>query len=385
MVGPRGNSSPYNKRIGNVGRVVKQSYGYPSMSSQQHAAIATSYQNQVQQQPSSNNSPHPHSDAAASSTGGKYGDDIEELGGSRDFIDVVSFRDTAMVRYIRYHEWMELILGTAVDTKQYVNGAKSTTDIEARAKSTYLDKVSRDDESIFEKTEETRKAKTAFFRKATDTLKDEFGSLSTVTLGDKKRTTTEKSLEKELREDYGIVIVENARVRPVRADMDIPETLTKESVEAKYSDATSKSSENPSNSGEIANESSAIAASVPLSDIPTTLPLDPSQQDISENVPENIPTSVTTVTESVNSGTIPASNILLPSKDTIIPPASGTEPSLSSAIDTNSASLESNLTKNDTENIPQPKLNEVGEAASNITNEPPNSTDTEMPDVITNP
>lgn len=243
MVGPRGNISPYNKRINNGGRVSKQPYGYGSqMTSQQQAAVASAYQ---QQQGHPGPPAHSRSEAAAITAGGKYGDDLEELGSSRDFVDVVSFRETSMVRYLRYHEWMELVLGTAVDTKKYVNGVKSTTDIEARAKSTYLEKLSKGDEpSVFDKLTESSREKAAFFKKATETLREEFGSLSTATIGESKRSASEEQLEKELQERYGFVIVENTKVKPVRAEMDLPEPLTREAIEAKRSEAIAKVKEN---------------------------------------------------------------------------------------------------------------------------------------------
>lgn len=43
-------------------------------------------------------------------------EDIDEIGGVGDELDTISLRDVAAIRYMRHQEWLEMVLGTAIET-----------------------------------------------------------------------------------------------------------------------------------------------------------------------------------------------------------------------------------------------------------------------------
>lgn len=234
MVGPRG-GSPYIKR-GN-GRISKQQHYQQSIAAQQAqaAAAAASFQHQHQhQQLQQHQHPPQHQQqdemvAAAiananSNSGGKFGDDVDEAGGMGDEMDLMSLRDAAMMRYVRYHEWMELVIGTAVETSKYVAGPATTTAIENEAQSTYLNPIIENEQRMTA-TEQDNKPKglsgglsekALFFKKATEALREEFGNAKDI-------SNSEHSTENELLEKFGLKVTDKLKVKIIRSSMGTPE------------------------------------------------------------------------------------------------------------------------------------------------------------------
>lgn len=242
MVGPRG-GSPYIKR-GN-GRISKQQHYQQSIAAQhaQAAAAAASFQHQHQhQQLQQHQHPPQHQQqdemvAAAiananSNSGGKFGDDVDEAGGMGDEMDLMSLRDAAMMRYVRYHEWMELVIGTAVETSKYVAGPATTTAIENEAQSAYLNPIIENEQRM-NATEQDNKPKglsgglsekALFFKKATEALREEFGNA-------KDTSNSENSTENELLEKFGLKVTDKLKVKIIRSSMGTPEISNGPSTE----------------------------------------------------------------------------------------------------------------------------------------------------------
>lgn len=60
--------------------------------------------------------------AGAPPTGGltRYATDADEAGGLGDAMDLLNVRDAAVMRYLRYHEWIDLVVGSPVPTHALV-------------------------------------------------------------------------------------------------------------------------------------------------------------------------------------------------------------------------------------------------------------------------
>lgn len=99
MVGPRG-GSPYNNRRG-ISRIAKQQYYQQALTARQTQAASAAFSAQQQLQVLSAPSSHSSSNGVPRSKSASK--------------DTISLRDTAVVTYVRRREWMELVLGTAVE------------------------------------------------------------------------------------------------------------------------------------------------------------------------------------------------------------------------------------------------------------------------------
>lgn len=265
MVGPRG-GSPYVKRGG--GRVSKQQHYQQAMATQHIQASAyQQHQQQLQQQahqqqqmsqhlPQHQMQAHPQHHnpqesglappPANATSGGKFADDGDEAGGMGDEMDLMSLREAAMIRYGRYHEWMELITSSAVPTSKFVAGAASTTAVENEAQSIYLNPINEREEAENKDKEkkplsEGLSERALFFRKATQALREEFGSSTTSesTLEQPKHST-----ETELFEKFGFEVISKFKVTPIKTSS-APTETAKPSQNAAQSDELDLSLRDP--------------------------------------------------------------------------------------------------------------------------------------------
>lgn len=246
MVGPRG-GSPYVKRGG--GRISKQQQYQQAIATQHIQASAyQQHQQQLQQQahqqqhmpqhlPQHQMQTHPQHHhpqesaglvppPASANSGGKFADDGDEAGGMGDEMDLMSLREAAMIRYGRYHEWMELITSSAVPTSKFVAGAASTTAVENEAQSIYLNPINERMEA--ENKDKEKKAlseglseRALFFKKATQALREEFGASTA------SESTLEKpthSTETELFEKFGLEVISKFKLTPIKTSSSPAET-----------------------------------------------------------------------------------------------------------------------------------------------------------------
>lgn len=152
-----------------------------------------------------------------------YGEDIDEAGGLGDEVDSISLRDVASVRYVRYHEWMELVLGSAVDTRRIVppkvipaetkdwtfNDKES---LEKRLKEVENEVKELENENV---DESQNSSLTGFYNEGIAKLREQFGS---------RDDTVENELTRELESRFpGHSVVEKKRARPIGTDLGLPE------------------------------------------------------------------------------------------------------------------------------------------------------------------
>lgn len=222
MVGPRG-GSPYARRGGN--RVSKQQYYQQAIAAQQQqaAAAAASYHQQQQQRQQQQQAVA--AVAVVENITKKTSDKLSGGGAPEDKSVAMSLRETAIVRYIRYRELMELIIGTATETPKYV--APSLKSYSSAAPSS----ESLDDTEL--------SSKSIFYKQATDALRLEFLSKS----AHEATESSSHSSESELKSKYGLEICEQHKVQRVACDLGLPEPAKappKEILEAqiaKYQEA----------------------------------------------------------------------------------------------------------------------------------------------------
>lgn len=200
MVGPRG-GSPYSKRAG--GRVSKQQYYQQAIAAQQAqaAAAAASYHQQQQQQQQQQQAV---AAVAAVESLNKSKAPKSAPAETEDSKAVMSLRETAMVRYIQYREWMELVIGTATEKSLYV---LPSTEVQVSA----VEIGSKDESS-------NPKARSAFYTQAAESLRNEL-------LGKNANGNLEKKphpSEEELREKFGLEISEQVKVKRVVCDLGLP-------------------------------------------------------------------------------------------------------------------------------------------------------------------
>lgn len=203
MVGPRG-GSPYVKR--GIGRVTKQ-HNYSTTQQAHHAqAAASAYQ---QQQHAAQ-----QSGETVNIGGGKFGDDGDEAGGMGDELDLMSLRDAAMVRYVRYNEWMELITGTAVSTDRFKPSLKETREAEDEAEMLYIKPIldRQTDESEKKSLSEGLSEKALFFKKLTEKLREEF---SAPPKEDQSSTDGKGETEVELYEKYQLEVISKFKIKAI--------------------------------------------------------------------------------------------------------------------------------------------------------------------------
>uniref|UniRef100_A0A060T077 ARAD1C05808p n=1 Tax=Blastobotrys adeninivorans TaxID=409370 RepID=A0A060T077_BLAAD len=149
-----------------------------------------------------------------------YGDEIDEAGGVGDELDTVSVRDVASVRYVRYHEWMELVVGSAVETSRLVPPRvipeSSSTDkwtfadpesVEAKLKEVQDEIKQLEAGQGPESLDKEVGAKREFYSKAINQLRDQFGAPNS-------------SADKEVEEEFAKAlpnhtVIEAERVRKI--------------------------------------------------------------------------------------------------------------------------------------------------------------------------
>ncbi|KAF5095186.1 hypothetical protein D0Z03_001890 [Geotrichum reessii] len=68
----------------------------------------------------------------------RYATDADEAGGLGDAMDLLSVRDAAVMRYLRYHEWIDLVVGSAVPTHALVSFPAKLSTIENELMSLYI-------------------------------------------------------------------------------------------------------------------------------------------------------------------------------------------------------------------------------------------------------
>lgn len=154
-----------------------------------------------------------------------YGEDIDEAGGLGDEVDSISLRDVASVRYVRYHEWMELVLGSAVDTRRIVPPKvipAETKDwtfhdkdsLERRLKEVQAE-VQELENTNNSDSNQTSSSLSQFYNDGIAQLREHFGS---------RKSSVEQTLTQQLENTFpGHSVVEKTRARRVGTDLGLPE------------------------------------------------------------------------------------------------------------------------------------------------------------------
>lgn len=168
-----------------------------------------------------------------------YGEDIDEAGGIGDEMDTISLRDVASVRYVRYHEWMELVLGSAIDTRRIVPPKvipEETKDWSFADKES-LEKKLKEVEAEVRELEETKDdnkegqeshSLSKFYDEGISRLREKFGSTDS-------DNTVENRVLSELEETFpGRSIIEKKRARRVGTDLSLPEPKEQPEEVTKY-------------------------------------------------------------------------------------------------------------------------------------------------------
>lgn len=251
MVGPRG-GSPYAVRTG--GRVSKQQYFQQALAAQQQqaAAAAASYNQQQQQQQQQQQA------VAAVAAVEKIKKSSSRSSGpqAEENKDVISLRETATVRYIRYREWMELVIGTATETPKYVPPSTNVARLTISS----------------EPAEPVLSEKGTFYKKAAETLRNDFLDKQGAETLEKKPHSTEA----ELREKFGLEVSNQVKVKRIAIDLGLPQPArapSKEVLEAqlaKYEQAKTNAFVEQTVSGvsdhvndaEMADAAAAVSAEV---------------------------------------------------------------------------------------------------------------------------
>ncbi|ANB11191.1 hypothetical protein AWJ20_3993 [Sugiyamaella lignohabitans] len=149
-------------------------------------------------------------------------------GGIGDELDGISLRDISAVRYVRHHEWLELVVGTAIPTHQ-IQIPKIFTPIDADNSSPWSfndsDSVKAKLESIeneikqlesgaksgwVEKPEEA--AKSDFYRAGIAKLREDFGSVS-------KDADYYGDITLKIETKFGARVIEKKRLRRVGVEV----------------------------------------------------------------------------------------------------------------------------------------------------------------------
>lgn len=152
-----------------------------------------------------------------------YGEDLDEAGGLGDEVDSISLRDVASVRYVRYHEWMELVLGSAVDTRRIVPpkvipaetkdwtfNDKESLEKRLKEVENEVKELENDDADGSQNTSLTQ-----FYNDGIAKLREQFGS---------RDETVEKELTSQLESRFqGHSVVEKKRARRIGTDLGLPE------------------------------------------------------------------------------------------------------------------------------------------------------------------
>lgn len=161
-----------------------------------------------------------------------FGEEIDEAGGIGDELDSVSMRDIASVRYIRHHEWMELVLGSAVPTskilppkvipesqKDNTNGIWQFDDAESVQK--LVDDLQKENDELEKnRVKESNNDRQEFFKQGILKLRNEFG---------KADTAADEELIKEIESKFpGTSVVDKKRVRRVNGELGLPEPQKKD-------------------------------------------------------------------------------------------------------------------------------------------------------------
>jgi hypothetical protein len=149
-------------------------------------------------------------------------EDIDEVGGVGDELDSISLRDVAAIRYMRHQEWLEMVLGTAVETHKIKpcdiipadNSLFKSND--PKTIEEYLEKV-RSEVAELEKEaadgwKDLKQMKSEFYRSTK--LQQELGAIS----------SEPKSYERavgDLEKEFGVTVVERKRVTKVEPALEV--------------------------------------------------------------------------------------------------------------------------------------------------------------------
>ena len=259
MVGPRG-GSPYVKRGG--GRVFKQQYYQQAIAAQQAqaAAAAASYHHQQQQQQVVTAVAVAENAAndANKTSNNNNNELVQDGNGDTDSQkDIMSLRESAIVRYVKYHEWMELVIGTATETPTYVPPEVKIDGLEVGVKS-----AEDKSDTLAGLSEKGR-----FYKEASERLQTEFGLKSGATRTENKHDASET----ELKEKYGFEIVEQVKIKPVACNLGLPEPAKappREVVEAKIAKFVEAKAAAEAAAAAALTESSVLPVTDSLNEIP---------------------------------------------------------------------------------------------------------------------
>lgn len=157
--------------------------------------------------------------------GARFGDEIEETGGLGDQIDTLSVRDVATVRYVRHHEWLELVVGNAIDTNKIIP-SKVIPESQSQLWTFELESLKKKLKTTQEEVEtlelqkkngwcldvnKRNKELGEFFRQGTAQLRQQFGTLSANDL--------ETDMINELENKFQLRIIDRDQLRRVGIDL----------------------------------------------------------------------------------------------------------------------------------------------------------------------
>lgn len=222
MGGPRGGGTVYSKR--GSGRVSKH-HGYSTPHQPHHAqAAANAYQQQQQQLHQQQQQQKSEAAARTVQGGGKFGEDADEVGGLGDELDLVSLREAATVRYLRYNEWMELITTTALSADKFVMSPETTQKVEEEVENLYIKPLLERQAKEFEEKKpllsEGLSEKVMFFKEATEKLREEFNAPIASTKTDEPES--KHQVEEELKKKYNLEVIDKFKITPIRTSVARP-------------------------------------------------------------------------------------------------------------------------------------------------------------------
>jgi hypothetical protein len=179
--------------------------------------------------------------------GARFGDEIEEAGGIGDQIDTLSVRDVATVRYIRHHEWLELIVGSGLDTNKIIP-PKVIPESQSQLWTFELDSLRKKLETTEQEVKSLEAQKEAgwtldvnprnkeladFFRRGTAKLREQFGTIS--------ENDLEAEMAQELEDRFQLRIIDREQLRRVGVDLGLGKDEPKESnVDSEMNETESK-------------------------------------------------------------------------------------------------------------------------------------------------
>lgn len=184
--------------------------------------------------------------ANAPPCGSRFGDDVDEAGAMGDQIDTLSVRDVATVRYVRHHEWLELVVGSGLDTNKIVppkvipeSQSQLWTfeleslkkKLEATEQEVKLLEAQREKGWILE-VNQRNKDLGDFFRQGTAKLREQFGTISDVDI--------EAEMVQELEDRFQLRIIERERLKRVGIDLGLDKPKQEQSEQANVGETDEK-------------------------------------------------------------------------------------------------------------------------------------------------